>query len=248
MVKALESLAGAGAIADVNVGSAKMRGPKGSPVPVYWGWSGDYLVVAANDAAGAALQYVQKPRAAAPEYLKKVPAGDALVVHAEVQKALALVDAVVRPRDAKMADTVTAVLKGLGLSGVRTFTSRVGFAGPDLVARLLPGGAGPRTGLLATFKPADLTLMDMVDARAVTAGTTNLDMAAAYDTILGAVKAAAPEAGAKVEQGLAALESQAKFSLRQGLLGSLAGPVVFYSLGMGAVSERRWEGPSCSSN
>ncbi len=79
--------------------------------------------------------------------------------------------------------------------------------------------------------------MDMVDARAVTAGTTNLDMAAAYDTILGAVKAAAPEAGAKVEQGLAALESQAKFSLRKGLLDSLAGPVVFYSLGMGAVSE-----------
>ena len=165
MVKALESLAGAGAIADVNVGSAKMRGPKGSPVPVYWGWSGDYLVVAANDAAGAALQYVQKPRAAAPEYLKKVPAGDALVVHAEVQKALALVDAVVRPKDAKVADTVTAVLKDLGLSGVRTFTSRVGFAGPDLVASCFLEVPGPRTGLLATFKPADLTLMDMVDAR-----------------------------------------------------------------------------------
>jgi hypothetical protein len=239
VVKKLESLAGAESIADVNVGPAKMRGLKGTPpVPLYWGWSGDYLVVAANDATGAALQYVQKPRASVPEYLKKVsPGGDALVIHADIQKALGLVDAVVRPRDAKVADTVAAVLKGLGLSGVRSSTCRAGFAGPDLVTGSFLEVAEPRTGLLTTLKPVDPALMDMVDARAVTAGAANFDMAGAYDAVLRAVKDASGAAGVNVEQRLAALESEAKFSIRKGLLESLAGPVVSYSLGMGAVPE-----------
>jgi hypothetical protein len=76
LVKKLEALAGAESIADVEIGGAKMRGPKGKQdLPLYWGWLGNYLVVAANDAEGAVLQYVQKPRAAVPAYFQKVPAG-----------------------------------------------------------------------------------------------------------------------------------------------------------------------------
>jgi prepilin-type processing-associated H-X9-DG protein len=239
LVKKLETLAGAESIADVNVGSAKMRGPKDqSDLPLYWGWSGDYLVVAANDAEGAALQYLQKPRATISEHLKKVPGGgDALVVHADLQKAVGIVDAVVRQGDAKTADTISAVLKELGLSGVKTFTSRAGFAGPNLVTGSFLEVPAPRMGLLAALKPADPALMDVVDARAVTASTANLDVAVAYDAILRAIKTASGEAGADVEEGLAAFESEAKVGLRKDLLESLAGPVVFYTLGMGAVSE-----------
>jgi len=239
LVKKLETLAGAESIVDVSVGSAKMRGLKGTPdLPLYWGWAGDYLVVAANDVEGAALQYLQKPRATAPEYLKKVPAGgDALVIHADLQKAIGIVNAVARQEDAKTANMISAVLKELGLSGVRTFTSRAGFAGSDLVSGSFLEVAGPRTGLLAALKPADPALMDLVDARAVTAGAAHLDVAGAYDAILRAVKAASAETGANVEKGLTALESEAKFSIRKGLLESLAGPVVFYSLGMGTISE-----------
>jgi prepilin-type processing-associated H-X9-DG protein len=238
LVKKLETLAGAESIADVDVGSAKMRGPKEQDLPMYWGWSGDYLVMAANDAGGAALKYVQKPRAAIPPYLQKVPAGgDALVVHADLQKAINLASAAARQQDAKAADTITAVLKELGLSGVRTLTLRAGFAGPDVVVGSLLEVPGPRTGLLADLKPVDPAVMDMVDARAVTAGAANLDLAAAYDTILRAVKAASGEASANVEKGLATFESQVKLNIRKDLLGSLAGPAVFYALGAGAVPE-----------
>lgn len=241
LVKKLEALVGDGdeAIADVNVGSAKMRGPKDqSELPLYWGWSGNYLVMAANDAEGLALQYLQKPRAAAPAYLKKVPSGgDALIVHADLQKTIGVVDAVARQEDPNTAATITKVLKELGLSGVRTFTARIGFAGPDLVMGSFLEVPGPRTGLLATLKPADPALLDMVDARAVTVGVANLDVAGAYDVILRAVKAGSSEAGATMEKGLAAVESEAKLSLRKGLLESLAGPAVFYTLGVGAVPE-----------
>jgi prepilin-type processing-associated H-X9-DG protein len=239
LVKKLEALAGAESIADVDVGSAKMRGPKEKQdLPMYWGWLGNYLVVAVNDAAGAALQYLQKPRAALPAFLQKVPAGgDALVVHADLQKAINLASAAARQQDAKAADAITAVLKELGLSGVRTLTLRTGFAGPDVVVGSLLEVPGPRTGLLATLKPIDPAVMDMVDARAVTTGAANLDLAGAYDTILRAIKSASGEAGANVEKGLAAFESQVKLNIRKDLLGSLAGPAVFYTLGAGAVSE-----------
>jgi len=238
LVKKLEALAGAESIGEVAVGSAKMRGPKEQDLPLYWGWLGDYLVVAANDAAGAALQYVQKPRAAIPASLQKVPAGgDALVVHADLQKAISLATAAARQQDAKAADTITAVLKELGLSGVRALTSRVGFAGPDVVVGCLLEVPGPRTGLLAALKPIDPAVMDVVDVRAVTAGAANVDLADAYDTIMRAVKAASAEASANVDKGLAAFESQVKLSIRKDLLGSLAGPAVLYTLGTGAVAE-----------
>ena len=243
LVKKLEALLGDGegdeSIADVNVGSAKMRGPTDqSDLPLYWGWSGDYLVMAANDAQGLALQYLPKPRATAPEYLKKVPSGgDALVIHADLQKTIGVVDAIARLEDPNTAAAIAKVLKESGLSGVRAFTARVGFAGPDLVMGSFLEVAGPRVGLLAALKPVDPVLLDMVDGRAMTVGVANLDVAGAYDVVLRAVKAASGEAGATMEKGLAALESEAKVSLRKGLLESLAGPAVFYTLGVGTMPE-----------
>jgi prepilin-type processing-associated H-X9-DG protein len=238
-VKKLEALAGADRIADVNVGPARMRGPKGTPgISLYWGWSGDYLVVGANDAEGAAMRYLQRPRDTIPDGLKKAPVGgDAIVIHADIQKTVGIVDAVVRQEDAKAADTVSAVLKELGLSGVKTFSMRAGFAGPDLVTGSFLEVTGPRTGLLTVPKPVDPALMDIVDARAVTAGAANPDVAGAYDAVMRAIRAASGEAYADVEEGLAAFESEAKLNIRKGLLESLAGPAIFYSLGTGTVAE-----------
>ena len=238
-VKELEAMAGQDRITDVNVGSARMRGPKDQRhLPLYWGWLDNYLVVAANDVQGLAMQSLQKPRTALPEYLKKVPVGgDALVVHVDLEKTIRIVDALARQEDPKTADAITAVLKELGLSGVKTFTSRAGFAGADVVAGSFLEAPGPRTGLLAALKPADLSIMDLVDARAVTAGTANCDVGAAYDTIMRAIKTAAGEDFAEVEKGIAAFESQTKVNLRKGLIESLAGPAVFYSFGAGSIPE-----------
>lgn len=240
MVKKLETLAAADAVGDVTIGSARMRASKNTPEGLlYWGWSGNYLVVAGNDAAGLTLQYLQKPRATVPEYLKKVPVGgDVIVVHVNVQAITSLVDATVRQTgDVKVADTIAAVLKELGLSGVKTFTTRVGFAGPDIVTGSFLEITGPRTGLLAALKPMDPALMDMVDARAVTTGAANADVAVVYDAVMRAIRTASPEVYASVEKGLAGFESEAKLSIRKGLLESLGGPVVFYTLGGDAASQ-----------
>ncbi len=239
-VKKLETLAGADQIADVNVGAVKMRGPrKPQDVSLYWGWSGNYLVVAANDAEGAAMQYLQKPRAAAPEYLKKVPSGgDAIVFRADIQKTVSIIDSVARQTGkAATGDTMMAVLRELGLSNVKAITSRAGFAGSDIVTGSFLEAPGPRTGLLAALKPVDPALMEIVDARAVAAGAVNLDVASVYDTVMRAIKAASGEGYADVEKGLAAFEAEAKLSVRKGLLESLAGPVIFYTLGAGTMPE-----------
>jgi prepilin-type processing-associated H-X9-DG protein len=61
----------------------------------------------------------------------------------------------------------------------------------------------------------------------------NLDLGGAYDTVLGAIKTALGEDFAEVEQGIAAVETQLKFKIRQGLLESLNGELVVYSLPSG---------------
>ncbi len=245
MVRKLESLAGAGEVEDVNVGSARMRRPKGDlPVSLYWGWSGKYLVAAFGDDEGAAMRYVQKPRAAVPEYLGKVPtAGDVVVAHVDVRRITGFIDTFIRRvKDAETADLIAAVLKESGLSGVGTVTWRAGFAGPNVVIGAYVKTATPRTGLLAALKPVDPAAIDMVDERAVTANVVNLDAAGVYDTILRTVKAASPEAHARVEGGVAAVESEIKVSIRKDLLESLAGPAIFYTLGAGTIPEAPFGG------
>jgi prepilin-type processing-associated H-X9-DG protein len=236
----VESLAGPNEIADVNVGSMKMRGPKGkTPVPLYWGWSGGYLVAAINDANGAAMQYLQKPRATLAESITKTPGvGNALVIRANLQRAVSVVDTFLRQSQAgEPADVIATVLKESGLSDVKTLTMRAGFDGSEVVSGSFVEAPAPRTGLLAVLKPVDPALLDMVDARAVTACVTNIDLAGVYDTVMRTVKAAAGEHSADVEKGIAAFEAQTKVSIRKGLLESLGGPVIVYSVGIGAVPE-----------
>jgi prepilin-type processing-associated H-X9-DG protein len=245
MVEKLESLADAGRIADVNVGSNRMRGPGVLPSgSLYWGWSGDYFVVAAGDGEGLTLQYLQKPRTAVPAYLKKVPvAGDVIVAHADVRRITSLVDAAVRQaKDAKTADAIAAVIKELGLSGVGTITWRAGFTGANVAIGAYMEAPTPRTGLLAALQPIDPITVDMVDERAVTAAIANLDAAAVYDTILGAVKAASADAYADMEEEIASLESEIQVSIRKDLLESMAGPAIVYTLGAGATPETPFGG------
>lgn len=238
-VKQVESLIGVDQIVDATVGSAKMRRSKHEDdTPLYWGWSGNYLVVAINDADGLALQSLQKPRAAVAACLRKAPGGgNTLIVHANVQKAVNVIETLARQaEDAEAADAVTTALRELGLSGVKTWTVRAGFAGSEVVAGCFLEAPEPRTGLLTVLKPLDPTMMDMVDAQAVKAGTANIDAAGIYDTIMRTIKAVAGEDYADVEKGLAAFEAETGVSIRGGLE-SLAGPVAFYSVGMGVTPE-----------
>ena len=237
----LEAMAGEGEIVDTQVGSLKMRGLKEQgDMPLYWGWVEDYLVIAANDAQGTVARYLVSPRAAASAAFGKVPGGnDALVAYCNYTKAGALISTLVQEEGgAEEAGILTAVAKSLGFNGIRTLAVRVGFAGPDLVGDALLEMATPPTGVFAIYKPVDPSWLAAVDARAVAVTAVNTDIAGLYDMLINTVKTASPDEGyPEIQKGIAAFESTAKVRIRDGLLNSLAGPAVFYTLPAGAMSE-----------
>ncbi len=106
-----------------------------------------------------------------------------------------------------------------------------------MVSNSLVEMPAPRTGLFANLKPIDMRVFDMVDAGAMNATALNCDLGGMYDTVLGAVKTALGEDFAEVEQGIAEVESQLKFKIRQDLLESLGGEMMFYTLPSGISTQ-----------
>lgn len=238
----LEGMAGEGDIVDVKIGSATLHGPKDNDdAHGYWGWIGNYLVFAINDGEGLAIKYLQGSAMSRPmpNYLQKVPANnDALAVHINPEKALQLVGNIATMEGGeKEFAIVKSVIKELGVDKIKTITSRVGFEGSNLLVNELIEMPEPRTGIFANTKTIDMKMFDMVDARAMSAAAFNCDMAGIYDTVMNAIKGAAGEDFAEVQQGIAELEGQLQFKFRDGLLASLNGQMVFYVLPGGVMAQ-----------
>jgi prepilin-type processing-associated H-X9-DG protein len=238
----LEAIAGEGDIADVKIGSATLHGPKDNDdFPGYWGWIGNYLVFAIHDDEGLAIKYLQGSAMSRPmpNYLQKVPANnDALAVYINPEKALQLVGNIATMEGGeKEFAKVKAVINELGIDKIKTITSRIGFEGSNLVVNELVEMPEPRTGIFANIKTIDMKMFDMVDARAMSAAAFNCDIAGIYDTVMNAIKAAAGEDFAEVQQGIAELERQLQFKIRDGLLASLNGQTVFYVLPGGVMAQ-----------
>lgn len=240
-VAQVEAMLGEGAVGEVPVASLAMHGLKDNDaVPLYWGWVGDYLVLAVNDAQGSAVAHLTKPRAVATDHLKKVPGhGDLLAVYYDVQKALGLAENLAAAEDGEEARAaIKGVIEGLGVGKVGKVVGRVGFSGANLVSDSFVEVPAPRTGLLAAFKPVDASVFGMVDGRAVSATAFNVDLAGIFDTVMNVFKKASPDDGyPEVQKGLSEVESELGFSIRDGLLKSLGGSVVFYSLPAGQMVE-----------
>ncbi|MFC1794149.1 hypothetical protein ACFL3Q_11245 [Planctomycetota bacterium] len=234
----LESFADEGDIVEIEIGSAKMHGPDNpGDVPGYWGWVGNYFVFAINDGEGLAMKYVQnKGSRPAPAYLQNVPGSDdALVVHFNREKVFNIFSAIAEMEGGEDEFAAfEAVIKELGLNNVKSLTERVGFDGPDIVANCLLEMPQPRTGLLANFKTINLSMFDMVDAGAISATAFNCDIAGIYDTVMKAAKTVIGDDFSEVEQGIAAIEAELNFKIRQDLLQSLSGPMLFSVLPGGA--------------
>jgi prepilin-type processing-associated H-X9-DG protein len=237
----LETQFGKDEIVEMERASLKMHGLKdNNDLSLYWGWAGNYLVVAGNDAQDTAIKYVSKPRATAPEYFKKVPStDDALVVHYDFRKTVQIVRLFVAEEGGDVdPNVITKVLTGLGLDKVGGLTAREGFSGADIISEEFMEAPEPRMGLLAAFKPVDLASFGFVDANALEASAINCDVTGLNDMVLSTIKAASSDEDYRdIEKGLADFESQVKVSIRKDLLGSLAGPVVFYSLPAGKMIE-----------
>jgi prepilin-type processing-associated H-X9-DG protein len=237
----LESLAGEGDITDVNIGTAKMHGPKDcGDVPGYWGWVENYLVFAINDGDGLAMKYLSKSRFIPPDYLKKVRgSGDAIAMYADCQKIAGIVSAVAQQEveAAEILNLAEGVISGLGLNNVKAIKERVGFAGSDLVGNCFLEMPAPRTGLLAQFKTIDMKIFDMVDVNAMSTTAINCDIAGIYDTAMKAAKAADGDDFEDIEETINEIEEELNFKIRQGLLESLSGEIVFYILPGGIMPQ-----------
>jgi len=237
----LEAMIGWDHIVGRQIGSLTLRASdRISPIPLYWGWSGTHFVVAVNDAQGAAVRNLARPRSKPHASLGKVPGGgDTLVIAADVQAVRQMVGSLMLRTSGKQdAEAFVGILQSLGLTAVKGFYARVGFAGPDLSVQALWEMPPSSTGLFSLCKPVDPACLGLVDARAVTADAVNCDLAALYDAILGVVKTASPrDAYPSAQKGIAQFESETKIRIREGLLASLAGPAVLYSLPIGVMPE-----------
>jgi len=238
----VEALVGDGEIIEVKVGSHKMhRLKENNNLDGYWGWVGNYLVFAINEGEGLAIKYLESAKVrSAPDYLSKVTcSGDGLVVYGNYEKCLGVLEAVAAKEDElKQYNQFKAVTRELGIDKIKMLVARVGFSGSDLVIDKFVRIPSPRTGLPGCFKPARLSMLDMVDRNAVRVVALNCDVAGIYDAIFRAIKAVSQnEAYPEINEAIAEFESEAKFQLRGGLLESLSGPMVCFTLPAGAMME-----------
>ncbi|MBN2591568.1 MAG: hypothetical protein JXA96_17005 [Sedimentisphaerales bacterium] len=229
-----EAMADEGEIVDVKIGSNTFHGPKDAgDVPAYWGWVGNYFVFAINDGDGLATKYLDsKTERQLPSYFQKSSiTNDALAVYINFEKAFSLVKSIahMEGEDEQIA-IIETVMSKLGLDKMKSVTSRIGFSGSGVIADELINVSQPLTGLFATMKPVSLDTFNMVDSNAVTVSAVNVDVAGIYDTVFNAIKTAAGEDFAEVEQGIAKMEEQMQFKIRDGLLASLNGKMLFYQM------------------
>ena len=70
----------------------------------------------------------------------------------------------------------------------------------------------------------------MADPGAISATAVNCDIAGIYDTVMKAARTVIGDDFSEVEQGIAAVEAELNFKIRQGLLESLSGPMLSYVL------------------
>jgi len=229
----LEAIADEGDIVDVQVGSLTMHGPKDhGDVPGYWGWAGDYLVFSINDASGLAMKHLQDNGAPVLRQIQKISgAGDALIIHLNKDKIFNLLQMIAQMQGGEEEfGMIKTVISELGLDNLKTITARVGFDGSDTVGSSLVEIQGPRTGLFTNFKTINLNMFNAVDASAMAATGFNCDIGGLYDTIMNAVKKVTGEDFAQIEGVIAGLEEQLQIKIRDGLLKSLEGSMVVYSM------------------
>ncbi|TFG49664.1 MAG: hypothetical protein E4H40_02605 [Candidatus Brocadiia bacterium] len=244
----LESLADKGDIIEAEVAGLKMHMPKNSGAPLYWGWARNFLVFGFNDELGEAVKHLQSDDSRpVPNYLAKVPgSGDALVVYYDLRKILSLLEQFFKsegqPDD---FNEVKKVLSDLGVDTISKLVARVGFSGSNMVVDEFVEMQTPLRGLFGNFGTVDVSMFDMVDQRAMSAAAVNINFGGIYDTAMKAVQNAAGEDFKQIEESLAAFETQAGFKIRNGLLASLGGPFVSYTLAMGAIPELPFGGFVC---
>ncbi|MEN6308083.1 MAG: hypothetical protein ABFD91_10040 [Anaerohalosphaeraceae bacterium] len=237
----LEGMIGTEQIVDKPMGNFTFRAMKESEVPVAWGWYRDTFVFLVNDENGDTLKGLRLQTPKTTPLSKLTDHGDILALYCDVQKFSTMITNIVGTMNVDSTapqqeitnnlSQFKTVLQMLGLSNVKSLTLRAGFDRKDVIVEKWLEVPAPRTGLFATIKPMDLTMLDKADSRASTVMSFNVDTAGVYDLIMQVVDRLAPtqEHRDQIKAAIAGMETQWNIKLRDGFLQSLNGPMIGYA-------------------
>ncbi|MCK5000887.1 MAG: hypothetical protein KAS23_15195, partial [Anaerohalosphaera sp.] len=239
LIKQIEAKGDAEDFADVKIGQYTMRSLVDDDVPVYYGWAGQYFVIAVNDSEHLAVNRVENPNTdASAKYLGKTQSnGDALAMFVDVDKIRNLIlENIKNEENADDVEKVISVMDQLGFMEVNGLSARGGFAGADLITDQLVSLASKNKGIWSSFKPVDQKTFSFIDKDAMGAFAINFDIAGFYDTVFGAIKQSLPQHDMdKIEEGIAGFEEMAGIKIRDGLLENITGEMVVYTIAPGSV-------------
>lgn len=200
--------------------------------PVYWTWAGSVLVAAVNDPAGRIIQSFGTGNTFQPgqAFSGLADHGDVLASYWNLQSFLSQLKLLIEQEEgAENAGKFQSALQKLGLDQVGRLAMRAGFNGPNLSAETLLENPSPPRGLFAQLGTVRPDILCAADKRAFEAVAMNISLAGMYDVILNTIQAAvSPEEYTAARKPIQDLEAELGFSIRQDLLGSLAGPMVGY--------------------
>jgi hypothetical protein len=146
-----------------------------------------------------------------------------------------------------LGEEVGKLIEELGLNGLKSVTFHSGFDGPAERSVIFVDIPGPRKGLLKLANRKTIKLADLppMPSDLTSFSASNLDLAALYDAILGAVEATVkiyfPNQADQVKEGIKIAENILGVKLKEELFGSFGDLVVSYSspsegpLGLGTV-------------
>ena len=247
MLQKIHSKADKGDIARKKIAGHTMFTKSDEDEPIYWGWVDQFFVLSLNEIEGLALQYlsgsVNRPNSPASAALNKVKAtNDALVIHADLKKIWQLIrsEAFKQEKDRIQADQVLNIL---GLKQLNSLTGRFGFSGQNLICDALLEVPPPHTGLVASFQPVRLDMLDYVEDQVIWTTVENLNLSHAYDIIMAAMEEAmSPKDWQEIQDAIRNAETKVGFSFRRDLLESLAGQIVSFSTPAGVLMEAPFGG------
>ena len=195
----------------------------------YLAWLQDTLVLAINDPQGHALTCLahdagtSNPKTWIIQLQNLNDAGDLFAYYISVPRSLALIPEN-KPKTA-------ALLATLGFDGIEYLTGRLGTDGPNLAYHEFLACPAPRRGLLDCLQPVPYDHLRYALPDVVSATLIRPNLPCLYDTIIDAIEQTIDaDDAAQMHRKIATAQQNLGFQIRDGLLNSLEGPILAYSI------------------
>ncbi len=240
VVKAIEKLDTDDQIIKKLIGPCRMKAVKVCDNQyAYWGFAGRKFVIAIADNDGLVLKNIFWPSKDIAKGLNKIPrAGDALIINYDFQAIQSLIEKCLGKSQPKEYAKIKVLFEDLGIAEMGDITARVGFSGAEVIAGEAVEIPAPRKGIFSAYGNVDMAIFDLVEPGAMKAGAMNIDFVKFCKIYFGAIKKAIPENELKhLIDGIAGIEKMTNVDIRKGIIESISGEGVFYTIPAGAMMD-----------